>query len=254
MSSIIRKILLTGAYTLTIFFVCGCGELSRSVDYLLHLQPSNIHVAGRSVQGRSIEYSVHGMGEQTVFILGAIHGNEPASAVLVRSLQEYLNENPQLLVLSYRRVVVLPVANPDGLFAGTRANANGVDLNRNFPAANRINSAKFGYIALSEPESKAITKVIDKYKPCRIVSVHQPLCCVDYDGPAEELATAIAGTCGLPLRKLGPMPGSLGSYAGETLNIPIVTLELPNGIEGPNEPALREVYRAALICAIEFPE
>lgn len=250
MSSIIRKILLTGAYTLIIVFFCGCGELSRSVDNLLHLRPTNIHAAGRSVQGRSIEYSIHGTGEQTVFILGAIHGNEPASAVLVTGLQNYLSENPHLVVLTYRRVVVLPVANPDGLAAGTRGNANGVDLNRNFPAANRINSAEFGYIASCEPESKAIAKLINKYNPIRIISVHQPFGCVDYDGPGEELAAAVAEICKLPILKLGSMPGSLGSYAGEMLNIPIITLELPNG---PDEALQQGIYRQALISAIEYP-
>jgi protein MpaA len=250
MSSIIRKILLTCAYTLIIVFVCGCSEITHSIDNFLHISPSQIHVAGRSVQGRSIEYSVHGRSEQTVFILGAIHGNEPASAVLVKGLQNYLNENPQLVILTYRRIVVLPVANPDGLAAGTRANANSVNLNRNFSAANRINSAKYGYIALSEPESKAITKLIKKYKPDRIVSVHQPLGCVDYDGPAYEVAAAVSEACGLPVRKLGAMPGSLGSYAGEMMNIPIITLELPNG---PEETVQQEIYRRALLTAIEFP-
>jgi protein MpaA len=254
MSSIIRKTLLTGAYTLTTVFACGCAELTRTVDNFLHLRPSNIHVAGRSVQGRSIEYSVHGRSEQTIFILGAIHGNEPASAVLVRSLQNYLTDNPQLKFLIDKRVVVLPVANPDGLAAGTHANANNVNLNRNFQAANRINSAKFGFKPLSEPESKAITKLIEKYKPDLIVSVHQPLGCVDFDGPAGEVAAVVSEACGLPVRKLGAMPGSLGSYAGETLNIPIITLELPRGTENLSEPMLWELYRAALLCAIEFPE
>ena len=254
MSSIIRKILLTTGYSLISVFFYGCTELTRSVDNFLHLRPSNTHVAGRSVQGRSIEYSVHGTSEETVLILGAIHGNEPQSAVLVKALQEYFDENPQLTVLTYRRVVVLPVANPDGLAAGTRANANGVDLNRNFSAANRINSAKFGFIALSEPESKAVKKLIDKYKPFRIVSVHQPLGCVDYDGPAEELATAIAESCDLPLRKLGAMPGSLGSYAGEMMNIPIITLELPKEAENLSGLALWKVYSPALLRTIEYPK
>jgi protein MpaA len=253
MSSIIRKILLTGAYTLITVFLFGCAELTRTVDNILHLRPSNIYAAGRSVQGRPIEYSVHGTGELTVFILGAIHGDEPASAVLVTSLQEYLSENPQLVVLTYRRVVVLPVANPDGFAAGTRGNANGVDLNRNFPAANRINSASFGLKALSEPESNAILKLIDKYKPIRIVSVHQPLGCVDYDGPAAELAGAVAAASELPLRKVGAMPGSLGSFAGEMMNIPIITLELPSGTEDFNELMLQKFYKPALLSAIEYP-
>lgn len=250
MSSITRKILLTGAYSLITVFVCGCTELTGSVDTFLHVRQK---FAGRSVQGRPIEYSAHGTGEQTVLILGAIHGNEPASAVLVRRLQKYFNENPKLAVLTYRKIIVLPVANPDGLAAGTRSNVNSVDLNRNFPALNRINSAEFGYTALSEPESKAVKKLLEKYKPFRIVSVHQPFGCVDYDGPAEALAATIAESCGLPVRKLGAMPGSLGSYAGEMMNIPVITLELPATAENLSGPELWELYKPALISAIDYP-
>jgi len=250
MASIVRKILLTTVYTLTAVFICGCAELTQALDNLLHLRPAYIHVAGRSVRNRPIEYSVYGTGTQTVLILGAIHGDEPAGATLVRELQNYLLSLPSPLDLA--RVVVLPIANPDGLARRTRCNANGVDLNRNFPTLNRINCAQFGFEALSEPESRAIKGLIDQYKPSRIVSVHQPLGCVDYDGPAQDLAQALSSVSGLPVRKIGAMPGSLGSYAGETLNIPIITFELPAAPEPLDSDVLWSRYKQTLLTAITY--
>jgi protein MpaA len=252
MSSITRKTFFTGVCVLTAVFVSGCAEIAQTVDNVLHLRPGYIHIAGRTVRGRAIEYSIHGTGSQTVLILGAIHGDEPKSATLTGQLQKYLLSTP--LPSKSVRVIVLPIANPDGLAAGTRGNTNGVDLNRNFPTANRVNCAEFGLRALTEPESVAIIRLIGLYKPSRIVSVHQPLSCVDYDGPAEGLAQAVASAGNLPVRRLGSMPGSLGSYAGETLNIPIITLELPTGTESLDEFVLWELYKHTLLTAITYQQ
>ena len=83
---------------------------------------------------------------------------------------------------------------------------------------------------LSEPEAAFIAALIDRYDPARIITLHQfisqhqPKGCVDWDGPARELAKEMAEASGLPLQKLGARPGSLGSYAGVELQIPTITL------------------------------
>lgn len=148
---------------------------------------------------------------------------------------------------------MLPVANPDGLIAETRFNTHGVDLNRNFPAANRQNTARFGLVELSEPEAVAIKDLMDKYEPDVIISIHQPLNCIDYDGPAEDLAKVMAENCDLPVRKLGAMPGSLGSYSGLVRGIPIITFELPGGLGRISRDELWERYSPALLAAIAYP-
>jgi len=195
---------------------------------------------------------VLGQGQDVAFILATIHGDEPAGTPLVRRLAEYLQQRPNLL--RGRNVVLLPVANPDGMAMGTRSNARGVDLNRNFRTANRVNSPQFGRRALSESEAQAIDKVIRQHGPDRIVSIHQPLTCIDYDGPAAALAGRMAQYCDLPVRKLGARPGSLGSYAGLTLAIPIITLELPRNANRLNQQALWQRYGTALIAAVVYPD
>jgi protein MpaA len=207
------------------------------------------HIAGSTVRGRPIIYRVFGMGEEVIFILGAIHGNEPASATLVRYLADYLHQNPQYLV--NRRVIVLPIANPDGYSMRRRENSRGVDINRNFASYNRINEKEYGLIPLSEPEAAVIAELIQQYRPSRIVSVHQPYDCVDYDGPSQWLADRMAQQCGLPLRRIGPQPGSLGSYAGETLGIPTITLEMVEQDSWLTGSQLWQRYGPALLTAIQ---
>ncbi len=195
---------------------------------------------------------VLGQGPDVTFILATIHGNEPAGTPLVRHLAEYLEQYPYLL--SGRTVVLLPVANPDGMTYNSRFNAHGVDLNRNFATANRLNSRRFGHTALSEPEARAIDQLIRQYTPDRIVSIHQPLACIDYDGPSTALAVRMAKYCGLPVKKLGAKPGSLGSYAGLTLDIPIITVELLPADIAPDPERLWQRYGTALIAAIVYPD
>jgi len=209
------------------------------------------HIVGKSVQNRPIMCTVAGQGEDTIFILATIHGNESAGTPLVRRLADYLQQHADLL--QGRKVVLLPVANPDGMANNSRYNANGVDLNRNFAAANRRNNTQNGYTALSEPEAGTIASLIRQHAPDRIVSIHQPSACVDYDGPAWALANHMAQHCDLPVRKLGAQSGSLGSYAGLTLHIPIITLELPGNADSLNEDSLWQRYGPALVAAVVYP-
>jgi protein MpaA len=153
-----------------------------------------------------------------------------------------------------RRVVLLAVANPDGMAHRSRVNANGVDLNRNFPSTNRVNDRQSGATPLSEPEARVIKQLIDQYSPDRIISLHQPLACIDYDGPGTTLAVRMAQYCSLPMKKLGARPGSLGSYAGVDLGIPIITLEMRQNDSGFDSSILWQRYGKALVSAIIYPE
>lgn len=208
----------------------------------------NCFVAGRSVENRPIPCVVFGSGPVTVFFIASIHGNEQAGTPLLEGLAEHLRRHPELT--TGRRVVLLPEANPDGMAHNTRNNAHNVDLNRNFAAPNRKNSKKYGMNALSEPESAVIEKLIRLYTPTAIVTLHQPISCIDYDGPAVELARRISALCNLPVRKLGARPGSLGSWAGLVLGIPIITIELPEKASHFAPSELWRRYGEAILAAI----
>lgn len=200
-------------------------------------------VLGHTVEGRPIEAVVLGRGVDTTLIVATIHGDEPGGTPLAHRLIEHLQAAPVLL--EGRRVVLIPVANPDGLAAGTRRNADAVDLNRDFPARNRRDPQP-----AAQPEARMLKAVVTVYRPARILSIHAPLACVDYDGPARLLAERIAAASSLPVRKLGARPGSLGSWAGVDLGIPIVTLELPAETNEMDGDRLWARYGDAMVAAL----
>lgn len=263
--------ILTACLLIAVLTVTGCFE---PVDYPKITGPAETQsilnspqqqIAGYSVQGRPMMYSVLGYGPEKIFIMSTIHGNEPAGIPIVRRLNAYLQNNPDLL--AGRTVLLMPVANPDGFENNSRYNENKVDLNRNFAAENRVNNKVNGPDGLSEPESKAIEQIIRQHTPDRIVSIHQmvgqnyddlakkfPTGCIDYDGPGERLANFMTEYCELPVKKLGSRPGSLGSYAGVSLGIPIITFEMKGSDTQLDSQTLWDKYGKALLAAITYPE
>ncbi|HWL93930.1 MAG TPA: M14 family zinc carboxypeptidase [Phycisphaerae bacterium] len=232
----------------------SCIDHQRGISDRADVTPVR-RTAGRSVQGRPIEYVTFGRGKDVVLILATIHGDEDAGTPLLHELERRLETRGDLI--KGKRVVLMAVANPDGYAAQSRLNVRGVDLNRNFPAGNFDDKGNHGERPLSEPESVALHALIDRERPARIISIHQPLnygsACIDYDGPGEPLAGAMARFCELPVNRIGSRPGSLGSYAGETLGTPIITLELPKEAKGQSGQKLWQDYGQMLLAAITYP-
>jgi murein peptide amidase A len=173
---------------------------------------------------------------KTILIIGVFHGDEPEGEFLTHKLMREIEQNPQLI--TNNTVLLIPCLNPDGKELKTRTNANGVDLNRNFPTKNwELSKEKDSYYSGHEPASETETgfliEILEEYRPDRILTLHTPYRVVNYDGPAKEIAEKISKLNGYPVQKnIGyPTPGSFGTYAGIERNIPVITLELPD-----NEP------------------
>lgn len=202
-----------------------------------------------SVEGRALEVHVLGDGPRTLLVIAGIHGTEPAGGPLVRRFERELRAAPERL--RDVTLVLVPELNPDGLAAGTRTNARGVDLNRNWPARNFTSTERHGGDPLTEPETRFLANLLELHRPVLVLSFHQPLACVDYDGPAEQIAERVARACNLPVKKLGARPGSLGAYVGEDLGVPILTLELPANAQRSSEEELWRRYGALLWQALD---
>jgi len=214
---------------------------------------------GRSCRERPIEALDSGGDGPVVLVIGGIHGDEPTSAAVTGRLAGEVRSRAELT--EGLRLVVLVRTNPDGLAAGTRVNARGVDLNRNFPARNwrraPNRSLRRGATPASEPETRALLELIARLEPALIVSIHSiggGRHCNNYDGPARHLAEAMTKHNGYPTRaSIGyPTPGSLGSWAGVDRGIPTVTLELPRDVPGDlawknNRDALIEAIRSVTV-------
>lgn len=192
---------------------------------------------------------VLGDGPRTVWFLATIHGDEAAGTPLLERFASELVAAPERL--EGTRVVLVPRVNPDGLAADRRFNARGVDLNRNFPAENHRDARRYGDEPLSEPESRALMELLELIPPDGVVSLHQPASCVDFDGPAEDLAQAMSAACGLPVQRLGSRPGSLGSFLGVDRGIPTITLELPRDAARNGAAELWGTYGDALYAALD---
>jgi protein MpaA len=179
----------------------------------------------------------------STLIVGCFHGDEPQGKFLI---ENYIKTKPSTVdhklstLNSQLSTLLIPCLNPDGLAAGVRTNANGVDLNRNFPAANwqlgeRTEKNEFwgGQSPASEIETQFLISVIEEYKPKLILTLHAPFKVVNYDGPARESAEKIAQIIGYPVEKhIGyPTPGSFGIWAGVERGIPTITLELDDKTE-----------------------
>ena len=213
--------------------------------------PPTTRTVGASVNGRPIVTWTLGTGPEVVLILASIHGSEPAGTPLLGRLQREVIAD--LGLLAGRTLCLVPIANPDGYVAGKRHNLHGVDLNRNFPASNFSQRRRHGPEPLSEPESRALFELIQEIDPDRVVSIHQPLAVLDWDGPAEGLAWAMAGECDLAVKRLGSRPGSLGSYVGLDRATAIITVELPREASALEEEELWQRYGRMLLTAIVFP-
>jgi len=207
-----------------------------------------------SEKGNNIYVLELGTGGNTTLIFGAFHGDEQTGFHLVTQLAETLEAKPELMNKN-ARVILVPVLNPDGMLMRTRTNANGVDINRNFPTQNW--SAEYskkryfpGSKPASEKETRVAMKMIEQYQPDKIISIHDDLRMNNINGPARQLGELLEKYNKYPVTEdVGyPTPGSFGNYGGLEKNIPLVTLELPDIWPGK----AWQQNRDALIAAINF--
>ena len=131
---------------------------------------------------------------------------------------------------------VVPTLNPDGVAAGTRGNAHGVDLNRNFPYRWRpLGGAEYsGPGPLSEPESQAAYRLIRREKLDVTIWFHQPFGLVDRPPRNPFAARRFSQLIGLPLVRLrGPYPGSASRWQNHRFpRSSAFVVELPRNVNG----------------------
>ena len=171
---------------------------------------------------------IKGNTDSSILIIGCFHGDEPQGKFLI---EKYLK------LKTDTNLLFIPCLNEYGFEHNIRTNANGVDLNRNFPTKNWIVSEKDlfygGSKPASEKETKFVIDIINKTKPKLILTLHAPYKVVNYDGPASEISKKISKIIGYPVEEsIGyPTPGSFGTWAGIERNIPTITLELDEEID-----------------------
>jgi murein DD-endopeptidase MepM/ murein hydrolase activator NlpD len=205
-------------------------------------------VVGHSVQGRPLTAYRFGHGPLKIVLVGDIHGGYEANTyelarMLVAHFQAHAGEVPPEVSLW-----ILPTMNPDGLAAGERWNANGVDLNRNADTdldgcagndwasdaadSEGLHPGAGGPHSFSEPETIAVRNLLSD--AWMAVFYHSAAEAIFVDScqrhvPSARLAQVLSAGTGYPVPPEGwsgyPITGDFADYlAGE--GVAAVTLEL----------------------------
>ncbi len=175
-------------------------------------------VIGYSVEGRPIEAYTFGQGETQYLIIAGIHGGYESNTVdLANQLIVYVSQHPELIPSS-DTLYIIPDMNPDGVARGrnadARANADGVDLNRNFPSDNwvpdwdhtpcwNLRPTTGGTFGGSEPETRAIMNFIGSHGITAMISYHSAALGVfpggiPWQSASEDLASTLSHQTGYP--------------------------------------------------------
>ena len=213
--------------------------------------PTPTHlVIGQSVEERPIEAYRFGRGRYKVVLVGDIHGGQEANTYqLAQELLAHFKANPED-VPDNVSLWIIPTLNPDGLAAGTRFNARGVDLNRNTDtdldgcAGNDWNPTTYtldgpepgagGAYPFSEPETRAAR---DFLADAHIAIFYHSRAAAVFAGgcrdnaPSRQLAATLVAATGYDLPETGwtgyPVSGGFNDYLTD-LGIAAAEVELTN--------------------------
>jgi protein MpaA len=188
-------------------------------------------VLGRSLEGRPVVAYEFGdsASSRKVLVVGCIHGDECAGIAILGRLR-------QLGTRAGTDLWLLPDANPDGHASGTRGNARGVDLNRNFPWRWRpLGGAYFsGAGPASERETRIASSLIRRLRPKVTIWFHQHLNMVVLTSGNLTLQRRFARLAGLRAGRLPSYPGTATGWSNATLpGTTAFVVELPAGRLSP---------------------
>jgi len=192
---------------------------------------------GRSQLGNPLYAYSFGSGAETVFVVAAIHGNERSSALLAADLVNDLVDNPNDIPPD-KKIVIIPIANPDGYQRKWRANYGGIDVNRNFGSSDWRRrtggpggSSAGGRRAFSEKESAALKNIFVAEGLDTLIALHARGNLVNPEAHdlSKLLAQLIAEKAGLRyLEQWGyyQVTGTMTLWTVEQFSAPSVTWEL----------------------------
>jgi len=258
-------------------------ELCSDISSLKKLYGNHFHynVIGQSTDGRNIYDLVIGnqYASQSILVVAQLHAREyMTSQLCMKQIEYYLqNYNDKINgvqvsdVLDKIAIHYIPMANPDGAAISQfgcsairdatikkkflklpgsenpslwKANARGVDLNKNYPynyTARQGRRGSEGYTGIkkcSEPETQAIVNLVNSLKSSTTVrgqiNYHATGSIVfgDYEGPLKKTITEMYNlACGITgytsaAGYSGSGVGNLREFIMYKKNIPSITLEI----------------------------
>jgi protein MpaA len=186
-------------------------------------------VIAHSVDGIEIVARHYGAADAPVqiVVIGQMHGSEPGGQQVVAQLAK----RPVPAGVGLWLIVTM---NPDGDRRGTRSNARGVDLNRNFPDGWERSQSRGvfwpGPSAASEPETRGMIRFLTRVKPTAVLSYHQAFDVVDISHARSRAAGRhLAGWMGERAAIVtcqGPCHGTLTQWVDHDRKAIAITIEL----------------------------
>jgi len=147
-------------------------EIAKFLDELAkRTSDMRVLIAGRSIEDRPIPLVVLARppaasgavlaanGKPTVLVIAQQHGNEPAGGEAALVLAQQL-AGERRTVLDKINVLIVPRANPDGVFHWHRGLVNGGDVNRD-------------HLLQSSPEGRTLGRIFAEYQPAVVVDSHE---------------------------------------------------------------------------------
>jgi len=167
-------------------------KIELTMDSLTRFYPNVVrkHTFGKTREGNPINGLLVGNLNNAIVLIGNNHAGESGAELHLYTIEQILANNKDLL--NKAGIIIIPVLNIDsrnclinGIPDYQRANSNGVDLNRNFPADwetvdssygvqtnDPFSSTYRGPSPASEPETKTVIRMIETYKPKVIFDYH----------------------------------------------------------------------------------
>ena len=151
---------------------------------------------GRSAQGRPIpafvvsDFSVDSTSKARLLIVAGQHGDEYNPVQSVMDLCGRLATGSRKDLLARCVIIVVPMANPDGVAASRRFNAGGADLNRD-------------WLARRTREARCVHSIVKQWRPHAIIDAHE------WTGPSPVPANGVE----LPRVERGHQQQAMGSVA-----------------------------------------
>lgn len=252
-------------------------SLTGNVALLKHRYPDllGLYTAGYSQSGRELLMLTMGKGDKKALVVGGIHAREHITTkYLLRVIEDYCNAYQSTSgyygnyniyeLLNQYTLYIIPCVNPDGLeiissrqavksgvrvsaLSEYKSNANGVDLNRNFPIAwesvnNNVTAPSDyyfkGYESASEPETKALMELCSSNDFAFMLSIHIKGNCIFWgdmhktynNSLYKAFATDIASASGLYMTEPTIRPkdygGGFENWFRHTFDRPGVCIEL----------------------------
>ena len=228
-------------------------------------------IIAHSLDGREIPVMRFGSGGTHILIQAGIHGRELMSGrLVVDMLAKLVKDHPE--GIDGVTFHVIPMVNPDGVeiamhgaqaianpelralveqliaesgegHSRWKANARGVDLNRNYPTGwealtgRTPGSSRYrGEAPLSEPESRALADYFNRYDFAVTLSYHSMGSVIYWQGATgeleivnETLADVVGGHTGYPLERNEMGSVERGGFKDWTLmdcGVPSLTVEI----------------------------